>query len=71
VQTSFYTPIDGQLGNDDMVNVTGHAYAAGYAAVGYGLEEDGISIASITLTDAVDFMINLDPDGDGIFGALI
>ena len=72
MQTSFYTPVTGQLGTDGMINVTGHAYVAGYAAVGYGLEEDGVSIASITLTDAVDFMINLDPDDDGIFdGELI
>ena len=49
----------------------GHVFVAGYAGVGYGIEEDGVSIASIVLTGQVDFMINLDPAGDGIFGALL
>ena len=59
----------GQLGDKMTQTVMGHVYVAGYAGVGYGLEEDGVSIASITLTGAVDFMINLDPSNDGIFGA--
>ena len=69
LQADLYTPVPGQLGNKGTQTVLGHVYVAGYAGVGYGIEEDGVSIASITLTGAVDFMINLDPSGDGIFGA--
>ncbi len=68
-QADLYTPVPGQLGDKGTVTVLGHVFVAGYAGVGYGIEEDGVSIASITLTGAVDFMINLDPAGDGIFGA--
>ena len=66
---NLYTPVVGQLGTVETLTVLGHVYVAGYVAFGYGLEEDGISIASITVTDSVDIMMNLDPDGDGIFGA--
>ena len=68
-QENLYTPVVGQLGTVETLTVLGHVYVAGYVAFGYGLEEDGISIASITVTDSVDIMMNLDPDGDGIFGA--
>ncbi len=52
-----------------MVTVLGHMYVAGHAAVDYGIKKNGVSIFSIALTGAVDVMVNLDPSGDGVFGA--
>ena len=48
VQEDLYTPVVGQLGTVGSITVLGHVYMAGYVGIGYGLEEDGVSIASIT-----------------------
>jgi hypothetical protein len=48
VQEDLYTPVVGQVGTVGSITVLGHVYMAGYVGTGYGLEEDGVSIASIT-----------------------
>ena len=50
--------------------MVGHVYVYGNATLSYGLTVSKVDIFEISAGGPVSMMINLDPAGDGIFGAI-